>query len=223
MVRTAQCPVCVSCVYSLNFWDRVWFLVSVTRSAAGSVLRGEPWAMLAAGPGRPRGGPGPGLTVNTSAGSHCRGSVHRAARSPEQGAELGEGGGHSTCVTSNSPPLREFYVEIMKTIFVMRFLNYGHNSPSATSIDKIQQASVTQVLLSIELFNTSILVAAWLYIITMSRVDLKTNETELLKARNSILNDDTMRKYVIFGKDSIMISRVTNPNPVCRLRGLWSE
>ena len=57
----------------------------------------------------------------------------------------------------------------------------------------------------------------------MSRVDLKTNETELLKARNSILNDDTMRKYVIFGKDSIMISRVTNPNPVCRLRGLWSE
>lgn len=34
----------------------------------------------------------------------------------------------------------------------------------------------------------------------MSRVDLKTNETELLNARNAILNDETMRKYVIFGR-----------------------
>lgn len=34
----------------------------------------------------------------------------------------------------------------------------------------------------------------------MSRVDLKTNETELLKARDAILNDDTTRKYVIFGR-----------------------
>merc|ERR1719500_2259138 len=33
----------------------------------------------------------------------------------------------------------------------------------------------------------------------MSRVDLKTNESELLKARNSILNDETTKKYVIFG------------------------
>ena len=95
--QSSQCPVCVSCVYSLNFWDRVWFLVSVTRSAARSVLR-EQRAMLAAGPSRPV--LWPGLTVNTSAGSHCRGSglisVHRAARSPEQGAELGEGGGRGS-------------------------------------------------------------------------------------------------------------------------------
>ena len=33
----------------------------------------------------------------------------------------------------------------------------------------------------------------------MSKVDLKTNESQLLKARNSILNDETTRKYVIFG------------------------
>ena len=166
MVRAASArSVCKLCVFSQFLGS---CLVSGVRDKIGCRVCLERRAMSDVGcrPGPPlcvvktRGGPGPGLTVNTSPGSHCRGSVHRAARSPEQGAELGEGGGHSTCVTSNSPPLREFYVEIMKTIFVMRFLNYGHNSPSATSIDKIQQASVTQVLLSIELFNTSILVAA---------------------------------------------------------------
>ena len=34
----------------------------------------------------------------------------------------------------------------------------------------------------------------------MSRVDLKRNEKDLLNARNAILNDETMRKYVIFGR-----------------------
>ena len=29
---------------------------------------------------------------------------------------------------------------------------------------------------------------------------MKTNETELLKARDAILNDETTRKYVIFGR-----------------------
>ena len=64
--QISQCPVCESGVYSLNFWDRVWFLVSVTSSAAGSVLRAKSDVGCRSGPPRVVAG----LTVNTSAGSH---------------------------------------------------------------------------------------------------------------------------------------------------------
>ena len=57
------------------------------------------------------------------------------------------------------------------------------------------RSCIPQVLLSTE----AVIVLLLSDILTMSRVDLKTNETELLKARDAILNDETTRKYVIFG------------------------
>ena len=58
------------------------------------------------------------------------------------------------------------------------------------------RSCIRRVLLSTE----SVIVLLLSDILTMSRVDLKTNETELLKARDAILNDETTRKYVIFGR-----------------------
>ena len=71
------------------------------------------------------------------------------------------------------------------------------------------RSCIRRVLLSTE----SVIVLLLSDILTMSRVDLKTNETELLKARDAILNDETTRKYVIFGRFIIrtecdLISRV---------------
>ena len=58
------------------------------------------------------------------------------------------------------------------------------------------RSCIRRVLLSTE----SVIVLLLSDILTMSRVDLKTNETDLLKARDAILNDETTRKYVIFGR-----------------------
>ena len=85
----------------------------------------------------------------------------------------------------------------------MRFLYYYYiNSPSATnpSIDKI-------FLNKLEFFY-QLIWSIFSCCLTMSRVDLKTNESELLKARNSILNDETTKKYVIFGKFNIICTPI---------------
>ena len=34
----------------------------------------------------------------------------------------------------------------------------------------------------------------------MSKVDLKSKEAELIRARDAVLTDETTRKYVIFGE-----------------------
>ena len=78
-----------------SFWDRVWFLVSVTRSRLPGLSLGTQSRERWSGRSGERGA----LTVNTSPGwlsllSTAGGQISRAER--------GEGGGHSTCGTSNS-------------------------------------------------------------------------------------------------------------------------